>query len=86
MRPIDADELKRLIKSGDDLIFDSMTENQLCRMIDYQDTVESEHSKGKWEMCRGFGEYSFFKCSACKKWNNAVTAFCPRCGAKMERL
>lgn len=86
MRPIDADKLKRLIKSGDYLIFDSTTENDLCRMIDCQDTIEIENPKGKWEMCRGFGEYSFFKCSACKKWNNEVTQYCPRCGAKMERL
>lgn len=37
-----------------------------------------------WEMSRGFGEYDFFRCSACKKWNDKPTNFCPRCGAKMK--
>lgn len=38
----------------------------------------------KWDLCRGFGDYPFYRCSACKKWNDKPTDFCPRCGAKME--
>lgn len=36
MRLIDADELERLIKSGDDLIFDTATEREILHMIDNQ--------------------------------------------------
>ena len=39
MRQIDADELKRLIKSGDDLVFSDVEQEALCEMIDYQETV-----------------------------------------------
>ena len=39
MRQIDADELKRLIKSGDDLVFSDVEQEAICEMIDYQETV-----------------------------------------------
>lgn len=37
----------------------------------------------KWEMTREFGEYDFFRCSACKKWNDKNSEYCPHCGANM---
>lgn len=48
VRLIDANELKRLIESGDDLIFDTATERELMHMIDYQPTIKPEVRHGRW--------------------------------------
>lgn len=41
MRHIDADDLKRLILSGDDIIFDTATEREILHIIDKQKTVDA---------------------------------------------
>lgn len=64
IRLIDANALKRLIKSGDDLIFDRVTECEILHMIDYQETIDAQPVKhGHWgDYGSGVGMY----CSECK--------------------
>jgi hypothetical protein len=84
MRPIDADEFKRLIKSGDDLIFDTATERELCHMIDYQPTIEAEPVRhGQWIQTKLKG---YYECSECRfeHSTNPNQRFCSYCGARMD--
>lgn len=98
MRLIDANELKRLIKSGDDLIFDAATERELIYMIDYQPTIEAEPVRhGHWIECDyqhlAHGEVETdpragWCCSIChvgfSKKKMTYKQYCPHCGAKMD--
>lgn len=99
VRLIDANELKRLIQSGDDLIFDAATERELLYMIDYQPTIEAEpvrrgHWKG-WTTPRWTGKYNdngdpeyidyiYYTCSRCYRKSVVRELYCPKCGAKMD--
>lgn len=81
-RLIDANELKRLIQSGDDLIFDAATERELIYMIDYQPTIEAEpvrHGHWLYDLPN-----AIFVCSECLKMYRDNPNYCPRCGAKMD--
>lgn len=82
MRPIDADALKQLIKSGDDLVFDPATEREILHMIDYQETIEAEPVKhGKWKRDAS-GELNCSYCGYAPKWDD--DKFCANCGTKMD--
>lgn len=84
MRLIDANELNRLIQSGDDLIFDAATERELIYMIDHQPTIEAEPVRhGHWMFLPQKNSY-LWKCSKCKGNFDQQFSFCPHCGSKMD--
>lgn len=86
VRPIDANALKQLTKSGDDFIFDPATEREILHMIDYQETIEAHPVKHVRWIFAGDG---YFRCSECKQKAPSImdevilTDHCPHCGAKM---
>lgn len=87
MRLIDANELTRLIQSGDDLIFDAATERELIYMIDHQPTIEAEPVRhGRWKNIPGMDNTVF--CSECLAAANKELAMkykgCPFCLARMD--
>ena len=98
VRLIDANELKRLIVSGNDLIFDKVTECEILHMIDYQPTIDAEPVKhGRWLSYTGthytgkeneygdpeYKEHIFYVCSNCRRKTVVREHFCPNCGARM---
>lgn len=93
VRLIDANALKRLIKSGDDLIFDTATEQELLHMIDYQPTVDTEVRHGRWipveydSYADGAPVWDKYECSECGHEHvgeeDTLTDYCPKCGVKM---
>lgn len=84
VRLIDANALKRLIKSGDDLIFDHATESEILHMIDYQETIDAQPVKrGEWIVPKNDDEQPY--CSVCNwhAYGDLFTDYCPGCGAHM---
>jgi hypothetical protein len=88
VRLIDANELKRLIQSGDDLIFDAATERELLYMIDYQPTIEAEPARqgNGCEYCDG-REYSEKPLTVITVGGRRIELafeYCPKCGRKLR--
>lgn len=84
VRLIDANALKRLIKSGDDLIFDHATEREILHMIDYQETIDAQPVKhGEWIVPKNDDEQPY--CSVCNwhAYGDLFTDYCPGCGSYM---
>lgn len=92
VRLIDANALKRLIQSGDDLFFDRATESEFIYMIDSQPTIEAEPVRhGRWDVktiwYQRLGMMQS-ECSVCKfhlSGDLSNWKFCPHCGARMDK-
>ena len=79
-RWIDADAViekaHEIEDSGDTWSIESADEFEWA-LDDYAPTIEPK--RGKWiDFKNGW------KCSACGKWNNETSNFCPNCGADMR--
>lgn len=95
-RYIDAGDLKRRFRwwaQGDnDLIQYALPSDieLFDRFVDSAPTADVEEVKhGEWKEIIDEKEDLFFRqkfyCSACGEWNTyGMTAYCPKCGAKMD--
>ena len=96
MRLIDADELKKQLKSGFDTS-DYYTEHDqfivdVCQLLDNAPTVE-ERPQGKWVEVERQGKtgdgrvftFTIIVCSKCgEQYDLEGEKFCPHCGADMR--
>jgi hypothetical protein len=85
VRLIDANALHaKICEDSENNYGASLNIAQVLLYIETAPTIEQEVRNGEWTIARSYGEYDFWKCGNCKKWNDKPTKYCPRCGAKMK--
>lgn len=66
---VDKEYLTKLIQEA---VYDGEACARLLNLVD--------SPQGEWIDCKGG-----WKCTACNKWSDGQYAFCPHCGAQIER-